>query len=95
MSQFTVFDSISSSIDGVFSINLSANVFVLGDFKIHHKNWLTFSGGNYRPGELYHNLSISSKLTQIVNFPTPMPDCNSHSPARLDLFLLMLLFALQ
>ena len=87
MSQFTVFDSISSIIDEVFSINLSANVFVLGDFKIHHKNWLTFSGGNYRPGELHHNSSISSKLTQIINFPTLMSDCNSHSPALLDLFI--------
>ena len=26
-------------------------------------------------------------LTQIVNFPTRIPDCDSHSPALLDLFL--------
>ena len=87
MLQFTGFDSVSSSIDEVLLINPSANVFVLGDFKIHHKNWLTFSGGNDRPGELHHNSSISSKLTQIINFPTLMSDCNSHSPALLDLFI--------
>ena len=87
MLQFTGFDSVSSSIDEVLLINPSANVFVLGDFKIHHKNWLTFSGGNYRPGELHHNSSISSKLAQIINFPTLMSDCNSHSPALLDLFI--------
>ena len=37
----TVFDSISSNIDEVLSINPSANVFVFGDFNIHHKDWLT------------------------------------------------------
>ena len=40
----TVFDSISSSIDEVLSINPSANVFVFGDFNVHHKDWLTYSG---------------------------------------------------
>ena len=36
----TVFDSISSNIDEVLSINPSANVFVFGDFNVHHKDWL-------------------------------------------------------
>ena len=83
----TVFDSISSKIDEVLSINPSANVFVFGDFNIHHKDWLTFSGGSDRPGELCYNFSISDELTQIVNFPTWIPDCDSHSPAVLDFIL--------
>ena len=33
----TLFDSISSDIDEVLSVNPSANVFVFGDFKVHHK----------------------------------------------------------
>ena len=37
----TVFNSISCNIDEVLSINLSANVFVFGDFNVHHKDWLT------------------------------------------------------
>ena len=37
----TVFDSISSNIDDVLSINPSANVFVIGEFNVHHKDWLT------------------------------------------------------
>ena len=82
----TVFDSISSNIDEVLSINSSA-VFVFGDFNIHHKDWLTYSGGTDRPGELCYNFSISNYLTQIVNFPTQIPDCDFHSPALLDLFL--------
>ena len=48
----TVFDSISSNIDEVLSINLSANVFVFGDFNIRHKDWLTHSSGTDWPGEL-------------------------------------------
>ena len=41
----TVFDSISSNIDEVLSINPSANAFVFGDFNVHHKDWLTYSSG--------------------------------------------------
>ena len=83
----TVFDSISSNIDEVLSINPSANVFVFGDFNVHHNDWLTYSGGTDRFGELCYNFSISNNLTQRVNFPTRIPDSDSHSPALLDLFL--------
>ena len=83
----TVFDSISSNIDEVLSINPSANVFVFEDFNVHHKDWLTYSRGTDRPGELCYNFSISNNLTQIVNSPTRIPDCDSHSPALLDLFI--------
>ena len=34
----TVSDSISSNIDEILSINPSANVFVFGDFNVHHKD---------------------------------------------------------
>ena len=46
----TVFDSISSNIDEVLLINPSANLFVFGDFNVHHNVWLTYSGGTDRPG---------------------------------------------
>ena len=83
----TVFDSISSNIYEVLSINPSANVFVFGDFNVYHKDWLTFSGGTDRSGEICYNFSISNDLTLMVNFLTRIPDCNSHSLALLDLFL--------
>ena len=67
----TVFDSISSNIDEVLSINPSANVFVFRDFNVHHKDWLIYSGDT----------------EDLVNFPTRIPDYDSHSPAHLDLFL--------
>ena len=34
-----------------------------------------------------YNFSVSNDLTQMVNFPTWIPDCDSHSPALLDLFI--------
>ena len=48
-------------------INPSANVFVFGDFNLHHKDWLTYSGGTDPPSELCYNFSISDDLTQMVN----------------------------
>ena len=48
----TVFDSISSNIDEVLSINLSAVFLSLETFNIHHKDWLTYSGGTDQPGKL-------------------------------------------
>ena len=77
----SVFDSISPNIDEVLSINLSANAFVFGDFNVHHKDWLTYSGGTDEPGELCYNFSISNDLTQMVKLPTWIPDYDSHSPA--------------
>ena len=56
-------------------------------FNVHHKDWLTNSSGTNRPGELCYIFSISNDLTQMVNFPTRIPDCDSHSAALLDLFL--------
>ena len=80
----TDFDSISFNIDEVPLITPSANVFVFGDFNIHHKDLLIYSVGTDRPGELCCNFSISNDLTRMVNFPTWIPECDSHSPALFD-----------
>ena len=71
----------------VLSTNLFANAFVFGDFTAHHKDWLTYSGRTGRSGELCYNFSISNELTQVLNFPTRIPDYDSHSSALLDLFI--------
>ena len=83
----TVFYSISANKDEVLSINPSANVFIFRDFNVDHKDWLTYSGGTDRSGELCYNFPFSNDLTQMANFPTRIPDCDSHSPALLDFFL--------
>ena len=86
LSLCSVFDSISSNMDEVLSINPSTNVFVFGNFNVHHKDWLTYSGRTDRPGQLHYNFSISNDLTQIVNVSTWIPDHDAHSPVLLDLF---------
>ena len=82
-----VFYSISSNIDEVLSINPSANVFVFGDFNVHNKDWLTYSNGTDRSGDLYYNFSFSNDLTRMVNFLTRIPDCHSQCTAYLDFLL--------
>ena len=86
-SLYMVFDFISCNIDEVLSVNQSANVYVFGEFNVHHKDWLAYSGGADRPGKLCYKFFISNHLTQMVNFSNRIPDCDSHNPALLDLFL--------
>ena len=81
------FDAILSNIDEVLSVNPCANVFIFGDFNVHHKDRLTYSGGTDRPGELCYNFPISNNLTQIVNFSTQIPECDTQSPAHFNFFL--------
>ena len=40
-----------------------------------------------RATSCWKKCSFSNNLTQMVNFPTQIPDCDSHSPALLDLFI--------
>ena len=78
-----VFDSILSNIDEIFSINPSANVFVFGNFNVHHKVWLTYSGGTDRPGTVFLSQMILLRwLTFLLSSQT-----DSHSSTLLDLFL--------
>ena len=45
LSLSTVFGAVSSNIGGeILLMNPSANVFVFGEFNIHHKSWPTYSG---------------------------------------------------
>ena len=73
--------------DEVHLINPSAHVFVFGDFNIHHKDWLTYFGGTDDLVNSAIIFSISNDLTQMVNFPTHILDCDCHSVAPLDVLL--------
>ena len=79
----------SSNIDEVLSINPSANVFVFGDFNVHHKDWLNYSG-------LCYNFSTSKDLTQRLTFLLGFLTVTvTVLHFRVYLFLLMLVFVLQ
>ena len=96
LSLYTAFDSVLSNIGKVLSINPSTNVFVFGDFNLHHRDWLTYSGGTDRSDELRFNFSISNGLTQTVNFPTgSLTVILTVLLFWIYLFLLTLVFVLQ
>ena len=62
----TVFDSISSNLHEVLLINPSANVFVFGDFNVHHKDWLTYSGGTDRSGDRWLTFLLVSQTVFLI-----------------------------
>ena len=87
------FYSISSNIDETLSINTSANVF--GDFNIHYKDWLTYSGVTDRSRKLcykFHPTAILRGLTFLLRSQTVILMVRIF---WVCFFLLMLLFVLQ
>ena len=93
-----VFDSISSNIDEVLSVNPSANAFALGDFNDHHKDWLTDSGGTDRSGELCYNFAvvlISNDLTVCFNLEQSQTVILTVLLFWVYFFLLTLAFVMQ
>ena len=58
---FFIYRSTSSSLCTfeTLSINPPVSVFVFWDFNTHHRNWLTYSGGTDRPGELCYNSQMT------------------------------------
>ena len=61
-------------------------MFVFGDFNIHHKDWLTDSGGTDRSGELCYNFLSQTTLLRSLTFLLRSQTV-IFSPALLDLFL--------
>ena len=91
----TISNAILSNIDNILLINPSANVFVFEGVNFHYKDWLTYSSGTDRPGETCYKFSISSSLTQMVNFLSGIPDFDSHNLTLSDFFILTLVFVIQ
>ena len=61
----TVFDPVSSKLNEILLTNPSS-VFVFVDCKVHHKDWIAYSGGNDGPGELCFNFSISNDPSRLT-----------------------------
>ena len=89
----TVFDSISSNIDEVLSINPSANMFHIGDFNVHHKDWLTYCGGTDRLVIIF--LSQTTLLRDLTFLLGSLTVTLTVLLFWISFFLLMLVFVLQ
>ena len=68
-----VFNIQSSKIDKVLLINTSTNIFVIGHFNIHHKDWLICSDGTENGGKPYSGgqLSYSNPWFSLLDFFHP------------------------
>ena len=81
-----VFYSVSSAIDKILLISSPANVFVFGDFNLHHKDWLTYSGGLI---DLVNSVIIFLSQIILLRWLTFLLRSLTvtHSPVLLDFFL--------
>ncbi|KAL7636546.1 UNVERIFIED_CONTAM: hypothetical protein RMT77_013321 [Armadillidium vulgare] len=80
------FDYLNSKIEHILSSSPFSEIIVLGDFNVHHRQWLSYSSHD-PAGELAYNFSIQNNLEQLVQLPTRIPDRLGDEPNILDLFL--------
>ena len=75
--------------DKILQLNLlpSDELLLLGDFNIHNNSWLSFSGNTNPAGLECEAFATTHNLTQLIDFPTRIPDNIDHNPHTLDLFL--------
>ena len=60
---------------------------VCDDFNAHNTEWLCHSCTTDVKGPFCQEFDMAQDLTQIVDFPTRIPDRDNHQPYLLDLFL--------
>ena len=63
-----------------------AEIFILGDFNVHRKLWLSSSFTD-QSGQQTFNFTIFHDLEQLVQFPIRIPKRIGDTPNILDLFL--------
>ena len=62
-----------------------AEVLYIGDFNVHHTDWLQSTHTDVGRTEAFH-FSISNEPEQIIKHPTRVPDHYEHAANTLDLF---------
>ncbi|KAL7640504.1 UNVERIFIED_CONTAM: hypothetical protein RMT77_008779 [Armadillidium vulgare] len=80
------FDYLNSKIEHILSSSPFSEIIILGDFNVHHRQWLS-SSSHDPAGELAFNFSIQNNLEQLVHLPSRIPDRLGDEPNILDLFL--------
>ena len=79
------FDYLNSCHETVTSSHPQAEILYLGDFNVHHREWLNSSHTDSGGIEAL-TFSILNDLEQIISQPTHIPDRYDHSANILDLF---------
>src|ERR1700755_888472 len=80
------FDYLNSKIEHILSSSPFSEIIILGDFNVHHRQWLS-SSSHDTAGERAFIFSIQNDLEQLVQLPTRIPDRLGDEPNILDLFL--------
>ena len=70
----SVIEAVSSNIDKALVLQPSANIMVCGDFNAHNTDWLVHSHATDNAGVFCQEFALAQNLTQIVDFPTRIPD---------------------
>ena len=80
------FDYLTLQFESIITHNPEAEVIFLGDFNVHHSDWL-HSLNTDPQGEVAYRFSVYNDLEQLIQHPTRVPDQHAQTPQTLDLFL--------
>ena len=86
-SSCSVVEAVSSNIDKALILQPSANIIICGDFNTHYTEWPCHSHTIDVANLFCQEFAMAQDLTQIVDLPTRISDCDDHQPYLLDLFL--------
>ena len=81
------FDYLNSKLEQILSSFPFSEIILLGDFNVHHSQWLSSNSPTDDEGKLTFEFAILNNLEQLVQFPTRIPDRPGDLPNILDLFL--------
>ena len=79
------FEYLTSCHEPLLSSHSCAEVLYIGDFNVHHTDWLKSTHTDVGGIEAFH-FFISNELEQIIKHPTRVPDRHDHAANPLDLF---------
>ncbi|MBM6549305.1 hypothetical protein H7673_10630 [Streptococcus dysgalactiae subsp. equisimilis] len=86
-SDCSVSDLLSSRIENILQSDSTAQVTILGDFNVHNSDWLTHSASTTTLGREAEAFAVINNLSQLVTFPTRVPDRSEEHAHTLDLLL--------
>ena len=80
-----LWEHLTSCHESLLTKHPHAEVLYIGDFNVHHTDWLQSTHTDVGGIEAFH-FSISNELEQLIKHPTRVPDRHDHTANTLDLF---------